>query len=147
MIGKFILVMVCLGVITIGAMALIIDDELITDTVTVTEDKFTIPRNDDWMCGEYSMAFQKENPEWGFLIITQPDNPRFQGHDIGDNHIVNYIINDDKSITIHDEQMMAEYKQSGWINEPDNWHFVIGEPVKTWDELRDNKEEIWDALA
>lgn len=141
-------------ILVIGAILLsngaVMEPEIVEMQEIVTQqeiDKFTIPRNSEWLCFQYSMAFQDKNPEWGVMVITQHDNPRFQGNDIGDNHIINYIINDDKSIMIHDEMECAEYTQHGWIYESNNWHFFMGEPHERWEELRDNKEMMWDALA
>lgn len=107
------------------------------------EPEFNIPRNEDWVCYHYSGAFREENPEWGLLIIAEPDDPEFQNQ--GFIHSVNYKINEKGYLVIHDETLRREYTHSGWIYAFKYFYFVPNPDTFTnrWHELSDNKMEVW----
>lgn len=107
------------------------------------EPEFNIPRNEDWVCYHYSEAFREENPEWGLLIIADPDDPKFQKN--GFTHSVNYKINKKGYLIIHDETLRREYTYSGWIYADEHYYFVPNPDTfeNRWYELSDNKMEVW----
>ena len=104
-------------------------------------------RVDQWTCYDYSVEFNKQNPEWGLVVLS--DKMSFQG----ECHIVNYRINEDKILTLHDEWNQIEYNYTGWeltddICSPDHFHFFhSGElPRRSWRMLRPNAGAVYDAL-
>lgn len=126
-----------------------IEEIVVEENVEIEEpDYFTIPRNDDWLCFDYATAYMEENPEYGILIITSPDNKYFDiiNDDINTNHAVNYKFNDDKSLTYHDEMYYGHYNYVGWQYTLDNWYFAPEGFENSWDYLLDNKQEIYNEL-
>ena len=110
-----------------------------------------LDRVDGWTCFDYSMDRTRQNPEWGIVLIST--NPKFEGYKSGDNHFVNYKINDDKSLLINDEFLQNEYTARGWQYDTqafDYYHFYIdGEiPTRAWarNALKPNAEVVYSAL-
>lgn len=68
------------------------------------------------------MHYSQDNPEWGMVVIS--DHPRFRGM----NHVVNYQINEDKTLQIHDEYLGIDYVIREWEYDSctfDYYHFYI----------------------
>jgi len=124
-------------------------------TEAIHLDKTPIPqyldRVDGWTCYDYSMERTKQNPEWGIVLIST--NHRFEGYKLGDNHFVNYKINDDKSLLIHDELILHEYTAHGWQHDThafEYYHFYINGviPTRSWarNALKPNAEAVYNEL-
>jgi len=110
-----------------------------------------LDRVDGWTCFDYSIKLNRVDPAWGIVLISH--NPKFEGYAYGDNHMVNYKINVDKSLLIHDELLQREYIVSGWEYDSDTfdyYHFYInGEvPTRTWtrNAIKPNAGVVYNAL-
>ena len=157
----FVLLFIGLGT-TNYATGEVISDEIIVDEVIISgiivneieevviekQNHYTIPRNDDWICFDYATAYMEDNPEFGILIITNPENHRFQrGNDeINPVHAVNYKFYDDKTMLYHDEMLYGHFNAIGWEMTQDNWYFAPEGFENSWDYLLDNKQETYNEL-
>lgn len=126
----------------------------IISNCTNTEFEFVFPihaeqveflgRVNGWTCFDYSTEYSRLYPEWG--MVVKSDNSRFQGL----NHLVNFKVNEDKSLTIHDELTQTEYTNLGWQLDPYvYYHFYYldnDQPTRNYRYLIPNAEEFYATL-
>jgi hypothetical protein len=94
---------------------------------------------DHWTCTDYSLDYQISHPDFGILTLSH--NPLFRGV----SHMVNYkIINNGKTLLIHDGLKNSDYRFDGWYKSDDYYHFWINgeKPVRTYSFLRDNSDIV-----
>lgn len=120
----------------------VIDPEPEPEPENIPETKYP----DDWTCFEFAMNWSEQHPEWGMVVIS--DNNRFQGM----NHLVNYQINDDKTLQIisyvkqtDGSYEVTEYVVSEWEYDTctfDYYHFYINGEIPTRYYNRANQYQI-----
>ena len=100
-------------------------------------------------CLDYALEYQSLNPEWSILLIS--DNYWFRG--LG--HYVNYQIDENKVLYIHDGMTGADYSAWGWQYNGEysftQYHqyyhlFVNEEPQRRFRFMRPNAMEIYETL-
>ena len=111
---------------------------------------YVVPPEDLWSCFDYAMHYSQENPEWGMVVIST--HSQF----IGMNRVVNYQINEDKTLLIHDEFLNNDYMVKGWEFDSctfDYYYFYVdGEkPTRRYNfrnkyHIKPNAEDIYNAL-
>jgi len=106
----------------------------------------------EWTCFDFAMNWSEQHPEWGMVVIS--DNKRFQGM----NHVVNYLINDDKSLQVksyimqNEKYDVIEYTIYGWEFDDygrfDYYHFYLdGEiPTRKYKHLLSNEWVVFNAI-
>jgi hypothetical protein len=89
-----------------------------------------------WDCVDFSTDFAQKNPDWGIVTISQ------QARFYGQSHMVNYQLNDDGSLNIHDGLYNNDYVFYNWQVDG-YYHFWLNEkPVRYYKFLYDNSEII-----
>ena len=101
-------------------------------------------------CLDYSLEYQVSNPEWGILLIS--DNYWFRG--LG--HYVNYQIDENKDLHIHDEMYNLDWSGRGWQYSGEYsftyshkyYHFFVNgnEPQRRVGFMKPNAMEVYNAL-
>lgn len=93
-----------------------------------------IPKaQDDFTCFDYSIAYAKENPDWG--IVTISDNQWFWGL----SHMVNYQFTENNTLMIHDGLYQYDYELYDWQG-VQFYHFWLENeiPCRDYKVLQDN---------
>lgn len=94
-----------------------------------------IPKTqDDFTCFDYSIAYAKENPDWG--IVTISDNQWFGVF----SHMVNYQFTENNTLMIHDGLYQYDYEIYNWQDAPLFYHFWLENeiPCRNYKVLQDN---------
>lgn len=116
-------------------------NETIDEIINEPEPVF-LDRVDGWTCFDYTVEYNRQYPEWDMVVIS--DNQWFQGT----NHLVNYKINEDRTLLIHDEYLLIEYEIGGWEYDDgpfDYYHFYINNetPSRNYRYLTPNAEKVY----
>lgn len=93
-----------------------------------------IPKTqDDFTCFDYSIAYAKENPDWG--IVTISNNQWFRGV----SHMVNYQFTENNTLMIHDGLYQYDYELYDWQG-AHFYHFWLENetPCRNYKVLQDN---------
>ena len=100
----------------------------------------TVNRSDRveyWTCYDYSVDFEKNNPVWDCVTIS---NHRFF---YGVSHMVNYRMYDNTTIIIYDGLLDNMYYINNWQWDYDYYHFWLdGTPWRNYRYLLDNREVV-----
>jgi len=91
-------------------------------------------RVERWTCYDYSVDFEKNNPDWDCMTISKH---RFF---YGTSHMVNYQFYSDTKMIVYDGGFDNIYYINNWQWDYDYYHFWLdGTPVRNYRYLLDNR--------
>lgn len=127
---KFVLIAVLLLVSVNSALGAPINDYVGALEQTVNRSD----RVDYWTCYDYSVDFEKNNPEWDTVTISK--HKFFYGV----SHMVNYQMYDDAKMIIYDGLYDNIYWVNNWQWDYNYYHFWLDStPVRNYRYLLDNR--------
>lgn len=96
-------------------------------------------RVDYWTCYDYSVDFEKNNPDWDCVTIS---NHRFF---YGVSHMVNYQFYTNTQMIVYDGLLDNMYHINNWKWDYDYYHFWFDcTPWRNYRYLLDNREVVFD---
>lgn len=94
-------------------------------------------RVEQWTCYDYSVDFEKNNPDWDCATIS---NHRFF---YGVSHMVNYQMYSDTQMIVYDGLLDNMYYINNWQWDIDYYHFWLDStPWRNYRYLLDNREVV-----
>ena len=94
-------------------------------------------RAEQWTCYDYSIEFEKNNPDWDCVTIGKH---RFF---YGTSHMVNYQFYTDTQIIVYDSLFDNMYLINNWRWDYDYYHFWLGDtPLRNYRFLLDNSGDV-----
>ena len=94
-------------------------------------------RVDYWNCYDYSVDFEKNNPEWDCVTISK--HRLFYGR----SHMVNYLMYDNTTMIVYDGLLDNLYYINNWQWDTEYYHFWLDStPWRNYRYLLDNRGVI-----
>ena len=127
--------------------------QYVPEPIIVSEPIIETEYPEHWTCFDHAVYWSEKYPGWGMVLMSK--NPKFEGYNFGDNHLVNYKILPDKTLLIHDgtRKTDKDYLVAGWEFDSctfEYYHFYVnGEvPTRTWTGgvMYPNAEAVYNAI-